>query len=143
MSQGERTGIRDLLYSRWHRYASIKRFVGIRVAAQLKVIDIDWCEACNACDMPVALIETQCSESKPKPARITTNLARLAGVPAYSVSYTRSDDGEDIELFQVQQIAPEIGDVLSMLPSVYAYWLWSLRDSHRCQRDAMRSTDAA
>jgi hypothetical protein len=133
MSQAERTGVRDLLYSRWHRQDSINRFIGIRSAAMLKVVDIDWCEACQFCSQPVALIETQESKRAPKAATITQNLADLSKLPAYSVSYEPSADGRDIDGFAVQMIAPSLGEVARMMPYQYAKWLLALRDEHNRQ----------
>ena len=132
MSHGERTGFRSLLYSGWHRRDRVSRFLGRAQAARLSMIDIDWCEYCYYCSGPIALIETQESRSRPKSARVTQKLARMAGIRAYSVSYRSTEDGEDIELFQVQLIEPEVGEVMTMQPNVYAYFLWSLRNVHTC-----------
>lgn len=94
------------------------------------MIDVDSCEACCYCKEPVALIETQASKEAPKAARITAALARLAHIPAYSVSYEPDADGGDIVTFQVRQIQPPDPKVVVMLPKVYAYWLLALRDQH-------------
>ena len=135
MSLRERTGLRDLLYSGWHRPDRIRRFVPYRVAATLKVCDIDWCEACHWCSWPVALIETQESSRGPKAAVITQNLARLAGIPAYSVSYVRGSDNDDIESFGVRQIAPANPWVQYMTPTEYAGFLVGLRDNHYAESE--------
>lgn len=141
MSQNERTGVRDLLYSRWHRSASISRFIGLKVAAIIKTVDIDWCEACHWCDEPVALIETQRSQRGPKRASVTQKLAERAKMPAYSVAYEPSADGADISGFTVRQIAPYEGDVRRMLPPDYAFWLVSLRNDHNeVSRDCKTKT---
>lgn len=140
MSLHERTGTRDLTYSTWHRPKSIGRYLDKRKAARLKAIDIDFCEACNECNLPLALIETQRSSSKPKPATITTELAKLACIPAYSVSYMTGIVGgeEDILAFHVSPIWPtdNVRAVTTMTAQQYAEWLWSLRDNHRCERVA-------
>lgn len=135
MSLDERTGKRDLLYSGWHRTQSIRRFLPYRVAATLKVVDIDWCEACHWCSEPVALIETQESDRGPKPAVITQNLARLAGLRAFSVSYHRGEDG-DIDYFYVKQIAPASPWNTQMRPEEYAGFLAALRDQHNIDNPA-------
>jgi hypothetical protein len=132
MSQTERTGFRSLLYSGWHRSDRIDRFLGRSHARRLSVIDIDWCEYCCYCSRPIALVETQESTNPPKAARVTRQLALMAGIRAYSVSYQPTSDGDDIELFQVRLIAPELGEVMAMQPNVYAYFLWSLRNVHTC-----------
>lgn len=130
MSMEERTGERDLLYSKWHRPSRIKEWMTPREAAMLTQIDIDWCEYCAFCGQPVALIETQESHRGPKSARVTSNLADLATMPAYSVAYQRTESGDDIALFTVRQLRPIELDVGEMLPNVYAYWLLSLRKAH-------------
>lgn len=130
MSMHERTGTRDLLYSGWHRPRSIERFLGPRVATLVKVIDIDWCEACHWCDEPIALIETQQSSRAPKSARITVKLAQRADLAAYSVSYEPNGAGDDIDMFRVRQLHPETGEVVDLKPKTYARWLWALRRTH-------------
>lgn len=130
MSMEERTGQRDLLYSKWHRPSRVREWMSVRERAMLTQIDIDWCEYCAFCSTPIALIETQESTRGPKPAKVTGNLAEMAGIPAFSVSYTRSDCGSDIALFDVSQIRPVEKDIGQMLPQVYAYWLLALRTDH-------------
>lgn len=132
MSHAERTGVRSLVYSGWHRPASISRYVGKVTAAKLCMIDVDACEYCCVCGSPLALIETQESAGPPKPARVMTALARLAGIPAFSVSISTADG--DITSFRLQQISPFVGGVLSFTPLMYADWLVSLRDEHACKK---------
>ena len=131
MSERERTGTRDLVYSRWHRTHRIARLLGgdQRAAYELSVIDIDWCEYCRWCQTPLALIETQASHGDPKRAAVTQRLAEKAGIQAWSVSYIVEDD--DIAWFKRRQLAPVFGPVLSEAPDDYARWLLSLRWSHR------------
>jgi len=131
MSSQERTGVRDLLYSRWHREGSVRDYLTKREAWSLGYIDIDACEYCRHCKAPLALIETQVSDGQPKGAPVTAELARLAGIPAYSVSVV-AGDAEEIARFCVQQIAPTRGSVESMLPSAYARLLLGFRDRHLC-----------
>lgn len=137
MSHEERTGVRDLTYSGWHRTSSIRRYLAINVAARLTVIDIDWCEACCFCSRPLALIETQRSMDRPKPARITAKLASMAGIPAYSVSYfTVGETAEnDISGFRVQMIQPPNEAVVEYTPAMYAGFLASLRHHHQCHSE--------
>ena len=143
MSQQERTGWRPLLYSRWHRSESVRRFIGSSPAARLKAIDIDWCEACPYCNRPLALIETEKSATKtrPKDAPITVNLARAAGIGAYSVIYVPSlpllrcadcgreheDPADDVLRFYVRRLHPECSVIADMSPGGYAAWLLALR----------------
>jgi hypothetical protein len=132
MSDKERTGTRDLTYSTWHRQANLTKYgLALRDAWSLGLIDIDGCEYCRHCREPLALVETQVSDRPPKPAPVMATLARMAGIRAYSVSILRGDL-DTIALFKVQQVAPEVGDVQSMLPNVYAFFLLSLRSQHTC-----------
>jgi hypothetical protein len=135
VSMHERTGKRDLTYSAWHRPDRIRAYLGPRRAAQLTVIDIDWCEYCAVCREPVALIETARDDRgnrTVKPATVTFKLAKKAAVPAYVVLYSAAGEGVDASLkdFRVQQ-AGQTGWV-AMSPSQYAEFLWSLHESHRC-----------
>lgn len=135
MSMHERTGLRDLLYSGWHRSGNLRRYLGILDASRVTVIDIDWCEYCCRCKQPVALIETEQSSQRttPKPAVVTSELARAASLPAYSVTYTADADGTDITSFLVRQLVPVRGDVQALSPQAYALWLLGLRETHRCE----------
>lgn len=131
MSSEERTGVRSLVYSRWHRTGSLRRHLGVVTASRCCMIDIDACEYCCICGEPLALIETQITTAPPKRARVTERLAALAGVPAYSVSVDADIDG-DPTMFLVQQRAPSVCEVQTMNPQVYAYFLWALRGNHEC-----------
>lgn len=142
MSERERTYERDLLYSEWHRTDALKRYIAHRDAFDCAVIDIDWCEFCRKCKQPIALVEAQCSESDPKEATITSALARLAGIAAYSISYSKTNDGLDIEWFLVRQLIPLRTAVQRLLPEEWARLLFDLRLEHEkaaCQhKDARR-----
>lgn len=135
MSDHERTGERDLTYSKWHRQDSVSRYIPGDAAWGLGLVDIDGCEYCRACGKPLALIETQASAREPKTARVMQELAAMAGIDAYSVSYQKGRDGE-IELFRVRQVHPGQGVVQVMLPNIYAVFLHSLRINHRCAKQA-------
>lgn len=129
----ERTGSRDLTYSRWHRSKSIARYVGPRRAAVLKVIDIDWCEACNACSQPLALIETvRGGHPGSKPSTITENLAVMAGIDAFSLGY--EVEGDDIVRFRYLRLVtdgvPVSGVVYDLTPQEWAQLLVDLRTKH-------------
>lgn len=136
---GERTGTRDLLYSRWHRSASTKRFLGARRAAQLSAIDVDFCEWCHACKRPLALIETQRSNNPPKSASVTVELAKLAALPVYSVSYVADADGADIECFHCRRLWPVPQQThTTYSPAEYAEFLWSFRLDHESDCRVLR-----
>lgn len=147
MSDQERTGRRDLLYSRWHRPEHISRFFeGGLIPRLLKMIDLDAIEYCARCRKVLALIETKNSSNDPEhfPSYITAGLAGDASVPAFTVCYTcrcgiTGDKHEtkqdcDIAEFRVQQVAPGTGELMHMQPKVYAYWLHSFREAHHCAR---------
>jgi hypothetical protein len=134
VSTRERTGVRDLTYSKWHRAESVARFLTLSRAAKLTMIDIDGCEYCCYCSVTLALIETQNSTRGPKPATVTKRLARDAGKSAYSVSYTPNDDSSDITGFAVRQLWPETGLSFEASPTEYAEWLESLRTEHFAER---------
>lgn len=131
MSSQERTGMRDLTYSRWHRTESTRRFLGWLGAAELTAIDIDFVEYCACCKVPLALIETQASDQS-KPATVTTALGQMANIPVYSVGY--DSDGAvpaDIVAFHVRQLWPTEGARDEVfLPDAYAHWLRGMRLTH-------------
>lgn len=92
MSQEERTGFRDRVFSGWRR-ASGKSLLDKRHTAQ----DIDWMEFCFYHGDPVALIEAVCCFSpsslmerateKAKKTRSLKMLAERAGISAYVMAY--------------------------------------------------------
>lgn len=131
MTMYERTGFRSLLYSSWHRPPSLSRYLSSRLASRLHVIDIDWCEYCDVCKAPLALIETQESTHDPKSARVTATLARMAGITAYSVSYWPEGEA-DIGGFKVRRLEPPNSRVVTLTAAEYAQWLASLRITHTC-----------
>lgn len=138
MSEHERTGFRDLDYSRWHRTASIKRFLPEREAYELAMIDIDGCEYCRWCKAPLALIEVK-RRGGNRSCTVTRNLANEAGVPGFIVTYD-VDDG-DIREFRWQRIAPDLTPILIWSPHMYASWLWSLRQAHRASCPTLNKYD--
>lgn len=142
MSDHERSGRRDLLYSGWHRPAEIRRYIGAVKAAQLEMIDVDSLESCPVCHKPLALGETKNSSKEPSAfsARNTVNLASEAQIPAFVVCYTcicgvtgeKHETREDCDIaeFRVQQRWPVLEAVICMTPNVYAYWLYAFRVDH-------------
>jgi hypothetical protein len=116
--QEERYGTRSLVYSAWHRRYSTQRYVGIEAAQRLAMVDIDcclWIEYDDRSREPLALIETARDVGQPtKPATITRNLARRAGIAAYCALYAHSDyanpaatDLPDIATFRVKRLWPQ------------------------------------
>lgn len=74
MSRQERTGLRDLSFSRWHR----------SLPNRCSALDIDLVEYCGICSAPLALIETTAGVGF-KPTTVLRALAARAGLPAYLV----------------------------------------------------------
>lgn len=130
MTMTERTGVRDLTYSRAHRPRQVQMFIGPRRAAQMTVIDVDWCEYCYRCAMPILLVETERSSGPPKDARVTTNLGRAAGVPVLSVSYEVED--EEPSSYRVRRLYPLERGVSVYTPEEYWWLIWSFHGEHEC-----------
>src|SRR5262249_27104624 len=87
--QYERTGIRDLAYSNWHR-----QFCPERVT----MIDVDGLEYCRRCRSPLALIETALDVGQAvKPTTALEQLSLAANVPAFCVLYTKNDQPCDFD----------------------------------------------
>ena len=117
MAQEEKYNKRDRSYSAWHRRKSTARFVGIEIAQLLALIDLDaalYVEYDNKHKMPLALIETARDVDQDyKNATVTTNLARMANIPALIVLYRLSnrqnpadERWKDIEWFRVKRTYP-------------------------------------
>lgn len=113
----EHTGRRDLIYSGWHRRASTRRFIGKEQARFLAMIDLDgaiFAEYEDGSKEPLVLIETARDVGQEwKSARVTANLARRAGLPAYVVLYEPSNASNpadsrmlDIRSFRVKRVWP-------------------------------------
>lgn len=130
MSNEERTGQRDLLYNDWHRRNSFARFMTLVEADRCAAIDVDFCEYCKKCYQPLALVETQRSRSFDKPYTVTRNLALLAGLKAFVVSYWATEDGLDIEGMKVQQVAPDLHAPVTLAAPKWALHLYELRREH-------------
>lgn len=120
MSREERTGIRDLSYSAWHRVRSIARYVGVEQAQTLRMIDADvvlFLEVDPGTRSPLALIGVALdTEQERKPASATAHLAALSGLPAFTVLYRRASNPnpadpreQDIDRFRVQRLWPSPG----------------------------------
>lgn len=132
MTLQERSGERDLAYSRWHRPESIGRFLPRTQARTLTAIDVDSIEVCQACSRPLMLLEVARDVGQTfKPTTILVELARRSDVPAALVFYLAGPDG-DIARFRVRQLAPNRTRELVLYPREYAAWLQSLRERHTC-----------
>lgn len=152
MSQRERYGTRDLTYSAWHRRDSTGRFVGVREATKLGMIDMDGVE--YNCDtmQPVALVESARDIGQPnKSATVTVNLARMARITAYVLLYKTSDDKNpanpacfDIQQFRVKRLWPDpMRKWLTISPQQWAENLLAIRADGECHLDEIACGCAA
>ncbi len=142
MSNGERTGTRDLTYSRAHRpdrlYPILMAGLGLnraraqQVADACTVIDIDWCEYCKWCNKALALIETVYGAA-PKAAGVTTQLAKDAGKKAYSLAYQADADGH-LTTLALRQLHPIVSEVRKLTLAEWAEWLVDLHLCHVCDQ---------
>lgn len=135
--QYERTGIRDLAYSNWHRQACPERVC---------MIDVDGLEYCRRCRTPLALIETALDFGQSvKPTTALEALSRAANVPAYCVLYAKSDQVCDfdrrnrcrrlgcehgIAAFRVRRIRPTPTGFAPWTPEGFADFLIRMHDAH-------------
>lgn len=86
MSLEERTGTRDLTFSRWHRS---------HVPSDCSWIDIDCCHFCRYCNSLLALFELVRSEDEAelevtvrrKVAAITERVGIRLGIPVFKIAY--------------------------------------------------------
>lgn len=129
LTDEERWGRRDLIYSKWHRPSSGWLGHGITY------IDLDACEYCRFCWEPLALLEIarDIGQSE-KPTIVTCKLAEKAGLPAYLVFYRIASSG-DIDRFRIRLVYNPQGDrgiELIMTPQDYASFLTLLHEEHRC-----------
>ena len=130
MSQEERTGWRDLSYSRWHRTESMQRFMPRPVAEKMFMWDADFYEVCAYCGEAVALKEIQRSPGVPKAADKLCRLGMRSHLPVYSISYWPSADDKDIDVFRVQRRYPYYEEVHEFTPEEYAWFIVRLRNDH-------------
>lgn len=135
--QYERTGIRDLAYSNWHRQACPER---------VSMIDVDGLEYCRRCRTPLALIETALDYGQSvKPTTALEALSLAANVPAFCVLYAKSDEPCDfdrrkkcrrigcshgIAAFRVRRIRPNSTGYMPWTPVEFCDFLVRLHDAH-------------
>src|SRR5690606_16497029 len=138
MAQEEQYNSRDRSYSAWHRRNSTRRFVGIEKAQTLAMIDLDaalYVEYDDKTKEPLALVEAAIDTGQAfKSAAVTANLARRAGIPAFTVLYRRSGhrnpadaNWPDIDRFRVRRVSPEPTDWKIVSPELWAKCLLKIR----------------
>jgi hypothetical protein len=133
MSEHERTGSRNLAYSRWHRTASLRRFIGERAARACGMIDLDGVEICRRCSEPLALVETCYDVQQFKATTVLRRLAMLANLDAYLIYYVTDLDGE-ITGYRIAKVWPERIGPVPWTVDQWARKLAGLRRAHRCRR---------
>lgn len=149
MPHEEKLGFRDSLYSKWHRYDSVKRFLGKEQALALSLIDIDvaienggvetgmglWGEFCSLRRVVLTLIETaRYQGEKYKSAWAVQDIARRADIPALCVLYEANTNNTDIVRFYVNRLHPNPEAPRTFAersPEDYAKELWRWREIGR------------
>lgn len=142
MSQEERFGTRDRTYSEWHRRMSTRRFVGLELAQSLAMIDLDaalYVEYDDKTKEPLALMELAADVGQSyKNGTVTRKLAERAGIRAYVVLYTASDqpnpakpEFKDISGFRYRRLwpLPETDDWHTATPAQWARLLLKVRSA--------------
>lgn len=114
--QEERYSGRDRSYGIWHRARSIARFLGLRNAERLTMVDLYsvlFAEYKHPEKLPLCLVEVARDIGQEKPAGVIQKLAELAGIPAYVALYTPAESPNpsnpnwpDIEGFRVKRLWP-------------------------------------
>lgn len=97
MSDHERYGQRDMLFSRWHR----------SLDKTYKFLDIDWIEFCHVCSEPLAFIEIAQDVGQDwKPTTVLERAAKRANVPAFCILY-QVERGRSIVGARVRRVFPD------------------------------------
>lgn len=135
--QYERTGVRDLTYSNWHRQYCPERVC---------MIDVDGLEYCRRCRMPLALIETALDYGQSfKATTALEGLAGAANIPAFCVLYAKNGEQCDfdkrnrckrvgcthgIASFRVRRIKPNPTEFKEWTAEAFRDFLINLHDGH-------------
>lgn len=134
MSRLERTGIRDLTFSNWHRQALPDR---------AHMIDVDGLHFCRRCRMPLALLETARDIGQATKATIVLErLAAVANIPAYCLLYSVSPNtcatprcrakgcDHGIAEFRFRRVHPAPTEFEVRAPADVAEHLTRIHDAH-------------
>jgi hypothetical protein len=122
MSRLERTGVRDLTFSQWHRTLS----------DECTAIDIDLCEYCRFCGEALVLIEVARGLYNRKQTRIIRNLAKKAGITAILVLY-ESINGEMGPRVRVARVWPDPTEPVEIQTKVLGRRIEAYHMSHHCE----------
>jgi hypothetical protein len=142
MSLEEIRGERNLVYSEWHRPASMVRFINDpKKVETMSYIDIDCAEYHDDWSEVLVLIETAIDVGQDyKPVTVTFKLAQriYPPIPVFLVLYKISKTMnptvkkfqiEDIEAFRIKQISPKWEtDFTIMTPKQWAEKLLQIRE---------------
>lgn len=148
MTTNERTGIRDLTYSAWHRapnlapllepvYAHIadhytRQREALLAAHRCPMIDVDAVEYCHACYTPLALIELKDERARTKVTTVLEALGELSLLPVYLVEMSKDGDGPTS--FRVSRRYPQHDTPQLLTPAEYALFVLGIhRAPHRCE----------
>ena len=134
MTEYERTGLRSLVYSTWHRTPSLSRYLPREWAHECAMVDLDGIEYCRRCWQPVGLVEiARDNGQQHKSTAVMRACANKLDVPALLVFYTPNDDDSDIVAFRVRwivsaRVPPEFRSMFGgeLQPATYAeliHWL--------------------
>lgn len=138
MSRHERTGLRDLTYSTWHRYAVH--------SPKATWIDVDAVEYCCFCREPLIVFELSRDIGRRKDVSLmpllATRLKLSGGVVLYTPSGTECACGKDfvdddcdhgISKFRVEWMVPTHYEV-EYTAEHFAEGLLLLHERHKCPR---------
>jgi len=117
-------------YSEWSRSLNNK----------LGYIDIDQCQICLKCKLPLFLAETTFDVGQPWKATTTTEaLARLAGLPSFLIFY-KVNDKREVIAFRIKQLTPTKDQKeVYLKPEAWVQAMELLQDRHNIictKRDA-------
>ncbi len=97
MSDNERYGQRDMVFSRWHR----------SLDKRLKFLDIDWVEFCDVCSEPLAVVEIAQDVGQDwKPTTVLERIAKRSKLPAFCILY-QVDSQARIAGARVRRVFPK------------------------------------
>jgi hypothetical protein len=125
MSREERSGSRDLTFSRWHR--TLPDFC--------TCIDLDFLEYCQRCRRPLALIEiARGHHGMVKPTTVLKALADLAGIAAYLVLYDIDESALHgiNKTVRAQKITPDRSDVREITLTELGLHIEKIHLNHSC-----------
>lgn len=122
MTLYERTGTRDLTFSRWHR----------TLRPDLHWIDVDHVAYCARCKRILYIAEICFDNGQYKATTVTRKLANGLGVPGLLIRY-RKDDADELKEFVITKIAPTFSAPVTVAPPALAEWFERQHDDHVCE----------